>query len=362
MPVPPFVTILRPDVAEITSYVPYAGDYAVRLDANEAPPLLSPEACAVLERALHGAAWSRYPDARMTELRAAIAARCACTLDEVLVGCGSDEVIAMLLTALDRPRDKAPATTVLTPTPTFVMYKQSARSRGIKVVEVPLDADWDLHVEAMHRAIEMTRPNILFIATPNNPTGALMSEDRLEAVIKAAPEALVVVDEAYVDFAPRSQLALRERYPNVAILRTLSKIGFAALRIGWLVAPAELLVEVDKVRLPYNLSTLAQRAAVTILRELGADIDRVVTAVVAERQRMAQALTDLGFAVAPSHANFLWVETRRSGKEVFEALAARGVLVRTFHAAGGRLRNRLRITIGLRPENDRLLEEMARCV
>jgi histidinol-phosphate aminotransferase len=361
MPVPPFASILRPDLAELTSYVPHAGDYAVRLDANEAPALLSPEAQATLERALRRTAWSRYPDARMVELRAAIAERCACRPDEVLAGCGSDEVIALLLTALDRPRDRAATTTIVTTSPTFVMYKVSARARGMKVVEVPLDAGWDLQVEAMRRAVEMTRPNVLFIATPNNPTGALMSEDRLQAVIEAAPDALVVIDEAYIDYAPRSQIALRERYPNVAVLRTLSKIGFAALRIGWMIAPADLIAEVDKVRQPYSLNAPAQGAAVAVLRELGPEIDRVVGAVIAERQRVADALAGMGLDVAPSHANFLWVGTRRSGKDVFEALAGRGVLVRSFHAAGGRLRDRLRITIGLPAENDRLIEEIAGC-
>jgi histidinol-phosphate aminotransferase len=361
MPVPPFASILRPDLAELTAYVPHAGDYAVRLDANEAPALLSPEAHAVLERALQRTAWNRYPDARMVELRAAIAERCACRPEEVLAGCGSDEVIAMLLTALDRPRDKAAATTIVTTSPTFVMYKVSARSRGMKVVDVPLDAGWDLHVEAMRRAVEMTRPSILFIATPNNPTGALMSEDRLRAVIEAAPDALVVVDEAYIDYAPRSQIALRERYPNVAVLRTISKIGFAALRIGWVIARADLVAEVDKVRQPYNVSAPAQSAAVAVLRELGAEVDRAVSAVIAERQRVAGALGALGLDVAPSHTNFLWVGTRRPGKDVFEDLAARGVLVRSFHAAGGRLRDRLRITIGLPAENDRLIEELTRC-
>jgi histidinol-phosphate aminotransferase len=233
----------------------------------------------------------------------------------------------------------------------------------------------------MARAVDMTRPNIVFIASPNNPTGALMAPDRLEAVIAAAHEALVIIDEAYVDFAPRSQfdafdvapsgpgkpalrpepqLALR-RHPNVAVLRTLSKIGFAALRIGWLIAPAALIAELDKVRLPYNVPVPSQRAAALVLRDLGDEIARLVEVVCAERDRLAAGLRALGCDVAPSHANFLWIETRRPAHEVFEALAARGVLVRSFHAAGGRLAHRLRITVGLPSENDRLLTEIASC-
>jgi histidinol-phosphate aminotransferase len=353
-------SLLRPELEELRAYAPRQGRFDVRLDANECPPLLSPDARAAVARALVPDDLSRYPDARSTELRAAIAARSGCDPDEVLVGVGSDEVIATVLTALDRPRPGAPAATVVTVSPTFLMYKQSARSRGMRVVEVPLDRGWDLDVASMARAVDMTRPNIVFIASPNNPTGALMAPDRLEAVIAATPEALVIIDEAYVDFAPRSQLALR-RHPNVAVLRTLSKIGFAALRIGWLIAPAALIAELDKVRLPYNVPVPSQRAAALVLRDLGDEIARLAEVVCAERDRLAAGLRALGCDVAPSHANFLWIETRRPAHEVFEALAARGVLVRSFHAAGGRLAHRLRITVGLPSENDRLLTEIASC-
>lgn len=356
-----FASILRPDLAELRSYEPRAGTFEVRLDGNESPPLLSPESSVELARAIVPPSWSRYPDARAAELRAVIAERCGAAPDEVLVGAGSDEVIALLLTALDRPQGRNPAPTMVTPSPTFVMYRQSARARGFKVVEVPLDAAWDLDAVMMGRAIELMRPNLVFIATPNNPTSQLVSLDRLEAVIAAAPDALVVVDEAYVDFAPRAQLHLRAKYPNVAVLRTLSKIGFAALRVGWMIGPAALVREIDKARQPYNLPTPSQRGATFVLRELGGEIARMRDAIVAERGRLAAGLDRLGLRVTPSHANFLWVESPGPAGELVEALAARGVLVKSFHASGGRLARRLRVTVGLPGENDRLLEEIARC-
>lgn len=307
-------------------------------------------------------AFCRYPDARNLDLRRAIAASSGCAPEEVLVGVGSDEVIALLLTALDRPRDRAPAPTLVTPSPTFVMYKLSARVRGFRVVEVPLDASFDLDVSSMTKAIAFARPNLVFIATPNNPTGNLVSEDRLRAVIEAAPEALVIVDEAYVDFAPRTQIALRAQYPNVAVMRTLSKVGFAGLRVGWLIGPADLVREIDKTRQPYNLSVPAQRGATFVIEHLGAEIQRMSAIVVAERARLASGLAALGVQVTPSDANFLWVETPRSAEEVWKALAARSVLVKSFHERGGRLKNRLRITIGTAAENDRLLHEIAACL
>jgi histidinol-phosphate aminotransferase len=370
-----FASLLREDLAELRSYEPRPGTFAVRLDANEPPPLLSAEAAAGLARALVPPQWNRYPDARATELRAAVAARCDASPDEVLVGAGSDEVIALLLTALSRPQGKNPAPVIVTPAPTFVMYRLSARARGFKVVEVPLDAEWDLDVPAMRRAVELVRPNVVFVATPNNPTGRCMSLDRLEALAAAAPDALVVVDEAYVDFArqkqitmgasppnPRSGLLhLRKAYPNVAVLRTLSKIGFASLRVGWMVGPAELVAEVDKTRQPYNLSVPSQRGAIHVLEHLEAEVARNCAAVVAERERLAAALLGLGFGVTPSDANFLWVEAKGSAGDLCEALAARGVLIKSFHASGGRLARRARITVGLPAENDRLLDEIARC-
>ncbi|HVK68499.1 MAG TPA: aminotransferase class I/II-fold pyridoxal phosphate-dependent enzyme, partial [Polyangium sp.] len=209
-------------------------------------------------------------------------------------------------------------------------------------------------------AIEAGTPNIVFLATPNNPTGNRMSEDRIRAVIEAAEDALVVLDEAYIAFAPASLAHLRHVYPNVAMLGTISKIGFAALRIGWLVGPVEIVHEVDKVRQPYNLPAPSQRAATFVLRELRAEIDHVVAHVVGERERIGRELGRLGFGVSPSDANFLWVETKRPAKDVFDGLAASKILVRSFHTRGGRLANRLRITVGTREENDRLLETIAR--
>ncbi|WP_437292063.1 histidinol-phosphate transaminase [Sorangium sp. So ce406] len=362
MPLPEFLpALLRPELAELHAYTPVAGHFPVRLDANESPPLLSAEARAALQRAAAPEDWGRYPDARLVELREAIAARCGVDPDEILAGVGSDEVISMVLTALGRPRQGADAASVVSVSPTFVMYKLSARARGMRAVEVPLDAGWDLDVAALARAVAFARPNVVFIASPNNPTGALMSEDRLEAVIAAARDALVIVDEAYIDFAPRDQLALWRRHPNVAVLRTLSKIGLASLRVGWLIGARELVAELDKVRQPYNIPVPSQRAATFALRELDGELRHVAATVTAERERLARGLTDLGLSVAPSHANFLWVGTRRPAGDVFDALAARGVLVRSFHAAGGRLAHRLRITVGLREENDRLLAEIAAC-
>ncbi len=351
--------LLRPEVRELRSYVPVAGDYRVRLDANEAPPLLSAAARRALAEATTDVAWERYPDATMTALRAALAARMGVDPNELLVGVGSDEVITLLLTVLAHPKARAPTATVVSTTPTFVMYRMSALARGMRVVEVPLDDAWDISVESMQKAIELAQPNLIFIASPNNPTGTMMSIDRVERVIEAATGSLVVIDEAYVDYASRDQLALYRAHPNVAILRTLSKVGFAALRIGWLLARPELIAELDKARQPYNMNTLSQRLGTIALRDLGDEIGRITRTVVDERKRVASALAELPTVkVDPSEANFLWLAVGPPASEVFRDLASRGVLVRSFHARGGRLAHRLRVTIGTRDENDAFLSAL----
>jgi histidinol-phosphate aminotransferase len=356
-----FASFLRADLADLRSYQPLPGAFEVRLDGNEPPSLLSPEAATALSAAM-AAPFNRYPDAQAAELRAAIAEAYGARPEEVLAGVGSDEVIALLLTALDRPQGKNPEPTIVTPSPTFVMYRLTARARGFKVVEVPLDDAWDLDVRGMIRAVEFAQPNIVFIATPNNPTSNSMSLSRLEAFLAATPGPLVVIDEAYVDFARQKQRVLREKYPNVALLGTLSKVGFAALRVGWVVGPAELVAEVDKVRQPYNLPVASQRSATYVLRHLRDEVTRIAGVVVTERDRLFAALTALGLDVTPSDANFLWVATKGPAEALVEILAARGVLIKSFHSSGGRLARRVRITVGLVEENDRLLDEIARCV
>jgi histidinol-phosphate aminotransferase len=360
MGVPDWSSLLRPEVAELSAYVPAdPPGVRVRLDANEAPPLASPRVREAVSRAVERTALERYPDARARELKARIAERTGASTDELLVGTGSDEVISLVLTALAKARGPAPQAVVLAPTPTFVMYRVTARGHGAKTVEVPLDASWDLDVAAMGRAIEMMRPSVVFVASPNNPTGNRMSAERLERLMGSAGDALFVVDEAYVDYAGESLRGWRTRHPRMGVLRTLSKVGLAALRIGWLEADEALVREVDKVRQPFNVSATSQAAAAAVLGEAWDDVRAHVDGVVRERERVSRAIREMaGFDVVPSQANFVWVGTPRPAAETYASLLARGVLVRSFHASGGRLANRLRITIGRPDENDAMLEAL----
>ncbi len=355
--------ILRDELAELKSYSPATGNYQVRLDANEAPDLLPAEVKKNLADLASKTLWHKYPDAGVTQLKKTIAKLHGVKSSQVILGVGSDEIITMLLTAATRLKSRAPAPTLVTTTPTFVMYRLSARARGQRVMEVPLDQDWDLDERAMQRAVEMAEPNVIFIASPNNPTGTMVSPDRLERLIESSPDTLVVVDEAYVNYADRNQFDLLERHQNVAILRTLSKVGFAALRVGWMIAHESLITELDKIRLPYNIPTISQNLANCVLSDHLDYIEELCEKVRTERGRVESELNAMtGVRVVPSQANFVWTHVEKPSSEIYTALSKRGVLVRSFHGRGGKLEHFLRVTIGTAQENDRFLSEMAEVI
>lgn len=352
--------ILREELGELKPYSPAPGTFEVRLDANEAPDMLSPELKKRMAEIAGKTAWVAYPDAGQKKLRKAIAKHLDVSPAQVIAGVGSDELITLLLTAATRLKTKAPAPTLVTTTPTFVMYRLSARVRGQRVMEVPLNDEWLFNDEDLLRAIDMAAPNIVFIASPNNPTGTMIDEAKLERVVQGAPESLIVIDEAYIDYASRHQMGLLHKYGNVAILRTLSKVGFASLRVGWLVGSPELVAELDKVRLPYNLPTVCQSLGALVLDEFTDEIKSITQVVKDERLRVANALGKMsGVKVVPSEANFLWLELEQSASDIFKSLGNHGVLVRSFHGRGGRLEKCIRVTIGTPSQNDRFLAAMS---
>jgi histidinol-phosphate aminotransferase len=361
-----FATLLRPELEELKAYVPHdPPGIEVKLDANEAPPSTSPKIREAVARAVANVALERYPDPRALRLKEAIAKRTSAKVEDLLVGTGSDEVISLIDTALARPQGRNPQAVVLTPTPTFVMYRITARGHGLKPVEVPLDAAWDLDVNQTKRAIEMMQPSIVYIASPNNPTGNRMTEERVREIVRASKDAVAIVDEAYIDYSGANASLRAARmdasYRHLGILRTVSKIGLAALRVGWLEADASLVAELDKVRQPFNVSATSQAAAAAVLEECWDDVQADVARIVAAREGMARAIAELpGLSVTPSAANFLWVKTSMPADQVFSALVADKILVRSFHASGGRMASQLRITVGTESENARLLESLGK--
>jgi histidinol-phosphate aminotransferase len=331
---------------------------AIKLDANESPFVLSEQAGFSLHNALSNADLHRYPDAAARELHEVLAAHLGVEKEQILVGNGSDEILALLCAAFGEPRAGKSRAAILYPSPGFVVFKTAAVSHGLDVIEVPLTDKFQPDEPALLEAVAREKPNLIFLATPNNPTGTVWPRATVEKLL-AFEDVITVVDEAYLAYqdAPSCRdLALK--HSHCLCLGTLSKIGMAGLRVGHLVGQREVIAEVEKVRPPYNLSTLAQRAAVTLLRNHYPELQAHFAEVKAEREKLFAALQQLGIEVFPSGANFLLIRVAEA-QRLFDGLAERGVVVRCFDR--GALKGCLRITIGTPEENAWLLDALRAC-
>jgi len=352
-------SLFRPELAELSAYRVPPSPPAVKLDANESPWTLPPEAQARVATLMHTAEVNRYPDGRARELRKALAWGLGGSKDEYVLGAGSDELISLMATAMSAPRAGRERPVVVFPEPTFVMYRMTSRAHGWQTVGVPLDDHWDLDADAMAAAIEETQPNLVYYATPNNPTGNCFSHDRIEALVNGFPNTLHVIDEAYGAYSGQSFASLCEETPQCALLGTLSKVGFAGIRVGWVRLDEALSAELEKVRQPFNLSTPAQLVATLALTDFAPLLEDHITTIVSERERLATELDGHGALTCyPSDSNFLLVHHSGDVPELCAALLDREIAVRQFAGGNERLRNCIRITIGTPEENQRLIEAL----
>lgn len=421
----PLETLLRPEIQALSAYHVPDATGLIKLDAMENPYGWPPALRDDWLRALRDAELNRYPDPRAGELQAALREAMAIPAGmDLLLGNGSDELIQMLALAVAAPAQGAPAVkapagsnasagrdqaqpwtpsgrpdrkrnggydreheggahvqrplasepasarvqararpTLLSLEPGFVMYRMIALFAGLDYVGVPLNADdLALDVDATLQAIEAHRPALTFIAYPNNPTGNLFDADAIEQIIAASP-GLVIVDEAYAPFTDASFLPRLGDWPNLLVMRTVSKMGLAGLRLGYLAGPPAWIAQLDKVRLPYNVNVLSQASAVFALRHR-AVLDEQTRAIRRERERLATALAELdggrGLLTSyPSEANFILVRTApdRAGP-LFDGLLERGILIKKLDGSHPLLADCLRLTVGLPEENAKLLEAL----
>jgi histidinol-phosphate aminotransferase len=355
--------VIRPEVAALRAYhveMPPGGIRA-KLDANESPFALGDsmreELAAEMAKALADVELHRYPDPEARELRRLLARDLGVAPEQVLASNGSDEAIQLLAIAAG-----APGAAVAAPIPTFVMYELTARALGLRFVGVPLSDQFDLDVGRFCEVLRAERPRLVFLAWPNNPTGRLYDAAAVEEIVRVGcgdgANALVVVDEAYFHYAGRTFFPRLGQYPNLVILRTLSKIGLAGIRLGVLVAGAAVVEEINKVRLPYNVNALSQAAARVVLRHPEV-VSSHAAAIVRERDRVLARLREIpGVTTYPSQANFFLMRTARSGDDVFRGLLERGILVRNFSRAPS-LANCHRVTVGTPEENDAFLAALS---
>ena len=345
--------IIRDEIRALAGYhVPDARGM-VKLDAMENPYLLPAAVRERISQLAGAAALNRYPDPGARELAAVVRSAMAIPAGmEVLFGNGSDELIQMLALAVARP-----GAVMMGLEPSFVMFRMIASFAGISYVGLELDADFCVDASKVITAIERHQPALIFIAYPNNPSGNLFDADTVARIIGAAP-GMVVMDEAYHAFAGASFMARLGEFPNLLVMRTLSKLGLAGLRLGLLAGPGEWLRELDKVRLPYNVSVLTQLVAAEVLQH-GQVLESQAAAIRAERARVFGELQNIsGIEAYASDANFILFRVAPA-QRVFDGLKRRGILIKNLHGSHPRLANCLRVTIGTPEENTRFTRELA---
>jgi histidinol-phosphate aminotransferase len=344
------VALLRAEVRALRAYRLAQPPDAVRLHQNEAPDDWPDAVKREVAQQVVAAPWHRYPAARAEAVCAALARLQGTSAAMVVPTAGSNEALWALFAAY------AAGGTVVLATPTYSMAKTLATVAGARVVEVPLGAGFALDADAVLRAAHAHRAELIYLVSPNNPTGNLLAPEAVRAVIAGAPGA-VAIDEAYWEFASVSHLDAVARWPHVLVVRTFSKaMGGAGLRVGWITAAPEVAAELHKVLPPYSLNVFAQ-IAVPVLVAHHAVARARVAGVVAERTRVAGALAALGLVVYPSETNFLLFEPGRPPGAVWQALAERGVLVRDVSRVAG-LERCLRVSIGRPADNDRFLDAL----
>ena len=343
---------IRPEILALSAYPVPSSTGFIKLDAMENPYTFPEALKPQLMAHLAAASLNRYPDASASALREAIreAMQIPAGLDIVL-GNGSDEIIQIIATACAKP-----GATLLAFEPSFVMFKMIATFCGLRYAGVPLTADCAIDMEATRLAIKKHQPAVVFIAYPNNPTGNLFSRDAIREIITNSP-GLVVIDEAYFAFVSHSFLDEIANFPNAVLMRTVSKLGLAGLRLGLLAGHPEWIREFDKVRLPYNINSLTQAGAAFALKHYPALLAQAAI-LCAERTQMSAALSAMrGVTVFPSEANFVLIRVKDSEK-TFSALLSRKILVKHTGASHPMLNNTLRITIGISAENTAFLNAL----
>jgi histidinol-phosphate aminotransferase len=348
--------LIRADIHALTAY--HVPDPAglVKLDAMENPYGWPESLKAEWLDVLSSVALNRYPDPQGLIVQSALREAMGIPSEMgLLLGNGSDELIQMLALAVAEPGRK-----ILSVDPSFVMYRMIARFAGMEYVGVPLRPDdFSVDLPAVLDAIAQDQPALIYLAYPNNPTGNRFDSDDMVRIIEASP-GLVIVDEAYAPFTDCSFLGLLGDWPNLLVLRTLSKMGLAGLRLGYLVGPPGWLAEIDKVRLPYNINILTQASAAFALRHKPL-LDEQARRIRAERQRLFAALSALdAIRPYPSEANFILLRTAKGRADpIFNGLKEQGILIKNLNGSHPMLEDCLRVTVGQAEENAAFLNALS---
>lgn len=350
-------TFIRPEIRALSAYhVPDASD-TIKLDAMENPYRWPDDLVDKWLTVIREVELNRYPDPGARVLKQHLrGAMHVPDESEVLLGNGSDELIQMIMMAMAGTNSRGEKHSVLSVEPGFVMYKMIATFMDMPYIAVPLKDDFSIDEAVFLHAIKENQPAVIFLAYPNNPTSNLFDEQTLRNIIEVAP-GVVVIDEAYHAFAEKSFMPMLTEYDNLLVMRTVSKMGLAGLRLGLLAGKAEWLNEFDKVRLPYNINILTQASAEFAMQNSHV-LDQQTQQICADREILFNALSKLDTIIPyPSQANFILVRVAEGKADgIFNKLKEQGVLIKNLSPVGGLLKDCLRITVGTSEENNTLLE------
>ena len=345
--------IIKPAVRALRAYTLSPHHASVKINQNENPWDAPADIKEEVLRRFAARQWSRYPEFVPVSLHERLAEFAGWTADGVVAGNGSNELIqAVLMVAIERGKR------VLICEPTFTLYRQVATVLGGEVETVLLTPELTYDVAALLEVVTEKQPDVTIICSPNNPTGCVIEADDLRRLLVAA-RGLVVIDEAYHEFAQQSVVPLLSEHENLIVLRTFSKaMAFAALRVGYLLGSVELVREIRKAVLPYNLNVFSQLAAEVALEKYSSLLGPTVEAIIAERERLYLAISQTrGLAPVLSEGNFMVVRAEKDIRQIFEELLKRDILVRDV-SRYPMLSEYFRVSVGTPEENDRLLRAL----
>jgi len=338
--------IIRQEILALSAYHVPPAENMIKLDAMENPYRLPPFLSEEISRITADVSINRYPDPHAAALRETLKGVLSIPSGmEIMLGNGSDEIIQIIMLATAKPGAK-----LLTVEPGFAMFKMIATFTHMEYVGVPLKPDFSLDLDMMLDEIESHQPAVIFLAYPNNPSGNLFDAGALEKIIATSP-GLVVIDEAYHPFAGKSFMDKLADYPNLLVMRTLSKLGLAGLRLGFVAGRQEWLSHLEKLRLPYNINVITQLVATKIMQHYDV-LQQQAESVKQTRAQLCHFLEKKGdIEVYPSDANFVLFRLNNAG-QIFRQLQQRGVLVKNLDNSHPLLKNCLRVTVGTPEEND----------
>jgi histidinol-phosphate aminotransferase len=345
--------LIRPEIRQLSAYHVPNIDYKIKLDAMENPYIWNKSMINSWLEILSHVSLNRYPNAAANDVKQILRKTMQVPeVADILLGNGSDELIQILTLAVTKENSK-----LLSIEPSFVMYKILAKISGLEYIGIPLqEHDFSLDLAKILTVIKEQQPELIFLAYPNNPTGNLFDEQALENILTLS-KGLVVIDEAYCAFTEHTFMSKLNKYENLLVMRTVSKIGLAGLRLGMLAGSKQIIAELNKIRLPYNINVLTQASAIFALENYSFLVEQTELIKKSRQKLFNQLKNNSKIHVWHSEANFILFRVNNA-TEIFAKLKEQGILIKCLHGSYPLLDNCLRVTVGTNAENQIFIDAL----